>query len=193
MKNKQTLLASMLLAFSFGQTANADEVILDDLIVTGSACIGVECVANLDFGFDTLQLVSPNPQISFIDTSSSSSFPTTDWTMGVSKSLSDISYFSITEVNTNAQVLKLSASPNGGVALGAGSELVNNAVSVGAEGNERRITHVADGVNPTDAVNVRQLEQLQGQFDPQVAALQSQMADVVSQIEALTTRLDDLQ
>lgn len=113
--------------------------------------------------------------------------------MGVVKSLSDVSFFAITESETNAQVLKLSASENGGVALGAGSEFVNNAVSVGAQGAERRITHVADGVNPTDAANVRQLAQLTSQFDPQVVELQNQMADVVSRIEALTTRLDDLQ
>lgn len=72
MKNKQTLLASMLLAIAVGQSAIADEVVQDDLIVTGSACIGIECTAVVDFGFDTLQIVSPNPQINFIDTSSAS-------------------------------------------------------------------------------------------------------------------------
>ena len=44
------------------------------------------------------------------------------------------------------------------VALGQGS-IANlpNTVSVGAPGAERRITNVAAGVNPTDAVNVSQL------------------------------------
>lgn len=33
----------------------------------------------------------------------------------------------------------------------------SNVVSVGSSGNERRVTNVADGIRPTDAVNVRQL------------------------------------
>jgi autotransporter adhesin len=48
------------------------------------------------------------------------------------------------------------------VALGAGSVASQaNTVSIGTPGNERRITNVAPGVNPTDAVNVSQLEGLQ--------------------------------
>ncbi|HDR9511021.1 hypothetical protein C5615_32210 [Burkholderia cepacia] len=38
-----------------------------------------------------------------------------------------------------------------------------NTVSVGSVGNERRIVNVADGVAPTDAVNKRQLDAVQGQ------------------------------
>ena len=51
------------------------------------------------------------------------------------------------------------ATAAGSVALGQGS-IANlpNTVSVGAPGAERRITNVAPGVNPTDAVNVGQLE-----------------------------------
>ena len=33
----------------------ADNVILDDLIVDGSACIGFDCVNGESFGFDTLR------------------------------------------------------------------------------------------------------------------------------------------
>ena len=50
------------------------------------------------------------------------------------------------------------ANGNNSVALGAGSMAnQDNTVSVGSPGNERRITNVAPGVNPTDAVNVSQL------------------------------------
>ena len=50
------------------------------------------------------------------------------------------------------------------VALGANS-IANqpNTVSVGAPGAERRITNVALGIAPTDAVNVSQLQGLQSQ------------------------------
>jgi autotransporter adhesin len=52
----------------------------------------------------------------------------------------------------------VAAGPGGATAIGVGSELpTDHALSVGAAGNERRITHVADGVNGTDAVNFNQL------------------------------------
>jgi autotransporter adhesin len=44
------------------------------------------------------------------------------------------------------------------VAIGAGSiASAPNTVSFGTPGNERRLTNVAPGVNPTDAVNLNQL------------------------------------
>jgi autotransporter adhesin len=54
------------------------------------------------------------------------------------------------------------ASAAGAVALGANSVADQaNTVSVGAPGSERRITNVAAGVNPTDAVNMSQLNAVQ--------------------------------
>ncbi|RFU45811.1 YadA-like family protein [Paraburkholderia sp. DHOC27] len=51
------------------------------------------------------------------------------------------------------------ASGDNSVALGAGSVADQaNTVSVGSQGNERRITNVADGQAPTDAVNMRQFQ-----------------------------------
>ncbi|HYS66452.1 MAG TPA: YadA-like family protein, partial [Paraburkholderia sp.] len=45
------------------------------------------------------------------------------------------------------------------VAIGSGSVADQaNTVSVGSQGNERRITNVADGKAPTDAVNMRQFQ-----------------------------------
>ncbi|NQZ10307.1 MAG: hypothetical protein HRT35_24405 [Algicola sp.] len=83
MKNTQkSVLACALLALSLSQASIADEVIQDDLVVVGSVCIGPECVINEEFGFDTLQLKSANPQINFVDTSASADFPVNDWQMG---------------------------------------------------------------------------------------------------------------
>ncbi|MGR9098970.1 MAG: hypothetical protein ACU826_00230 [Gammaproteobacteria bacterium] len=59
--------------------ALADQVILDDLIVDGSACIGFDCVNGENFGFDTIRLKENNTRIKFDDTSNSGSFPNTDW------------------------------------------------------------------------------------------------------------------
>ena len=58
------------------------------------------------------------------------------------------------------------ATGNRAVALGAYSVADQpNTVSVGSAGNERRITNVAPGVNPTDAVNISQLGGLQQQVN----------------------------
>ena len=60
-----------------------------------------------------------------------------------------------TAVGQNARV---TAGAAGSVALGSNSVATEpNTVSVGSPGSERRITNVADGVNPTDAVNMNQL------------------------------------
>jgi len=60
-------------------TALADQVISDDLIVDGSACIGLDCVNGESFGFDTLRLKENNLRIRAQDTSASASFPSNDW------------------------------------------------------------------------------------------------------------------
>lgn len=57
----------------------SDQQILDDLIVDGSACVGLDCVNGESFGFDTLRLKENNLRINFQDTSNSGSFPTNDW------------------------------------------------------------------------------------------------------------------
>ena len=75
-----SLLLSMLAVTSVVQ---ADQQIQDDLVVTGSICVGFDCVNDEAFNFDTLRLKENNLRIKFIDTSSSSSFPTGDWQITV--------------------------------------------------------------------------------------------------------------
>jgi hypothetical protein len=176
----------------FSLHAAADHLIYDDLIVNESICVGLECVNGEEFDFDTLKLKSDDPRIRFYDTSNSAAFPTTDWTMGVAKN-ADSSYFYVNDAAAGMSVLKLSAAESGGVALGAGAELEDSAVSVGAAGAERRIMHVADGIEPTDAVNVGQLEKFQSDIDPRLADLATQMADILTRIESLAARLENLE
>ncbi|MBE7213925.1 hypothetical protein MK852_06725 [Shewanella benthica] len=70
---------SLAIAMTMTTSAQADQVILDDLIVDGSTCIGMDCVNGESFGFDTIRLKENNLRIRFVDTSSSSSFPSNDW------------------------------------------------------------------------------------------------------------------
>jgi hypothetical protein len=58
--------------------ATRDQVIPDDLIVQGSACVGFDCVNGESFGFDTIRLKENNLRIQFNDTSVGS-FPTGNW------------------------------------------------------------------------------------------------------------------
>jgi hypothetical protein len=65
-----------------------DQVIADDLIVQGSACVGLDCVNNESFSFDTIRLKENNTRISFNDTSTGAGFPTNDWTIRANSSSS---------------------------------------------------------------------------------------------------------
>ncbi|NJL29531.1 MAG: tail fiber domain-containing protein, partial [Thermoanaerobaculia bacterium] len=81
-----------------------DQVIADDLIVQGSACVGQDCVNNESFGFDTIRLKENNTRIKFDDTSSSGSFPNVDWQLTANDSANGGSNkFSIEDV-TNGRV-----------------------------------------------------------------------------------------
>jgi endosialidase-like protein len=81
-----------------------DEVINDDLIVQGSACIGLDCVNNENFGFDTIRLKENNTRIKFDDTSVSAGFPANDWQLTANDSASGgASKFSIEDI-TGAKV-----------------------------------------------------------------------------------------
>lgn len=58
--------------------AKPDDVIPDDLIVQGSACVGLDCVSGEVFGFDTIRLKENNTRIQFDDTSAAG-FPLNNW------------------------------------------------------------------------------------------------------------------
>ncbi len=65
-----------------------DQVIPDDLIVQGSACVGLDCVNNESFGFDTIRVKENNTRIQFDDTSTSAGFPTNNWQIRANDSAS---------------------------------------------------------------------------------------------------------
>ena len=76
-----------------------DQVIPDDLIVQGSLCVGLDCVNNESFGFDTIRLKENNTRIKFDDTSVSAGFPANDWQLTANDSASGgSSKFSIEDI-----------------------------------------------------------------------------------------------
>jgi hypothetical protein len=68
--------------------AKPDDVIPDDLIVQGSACVGLDCVNGEVFGFDTIRLKENNDRIQFDDTSTAAGFPTNNWQIRANSSAS---------------------------------------------------------------------------------------------------------
>src|SRR5262245_3337333 len=76
-----------------------DQVIPDDLIVQGSLCVGLDCVNNESFGFDTIRLKENNTRIKFDDTSTAAGFPANDWQLTANDSASGgSSKFSIEDI-----------------------------------------------------------------------------------------------
>ena len=89
----------------------------------------------------------------------------------------------VVAVGQNARVSRGAA---GSIALGQDSVAdAANTVSVGSAGNERRITRVAAAVDNTDAVNLRQLRQVE-------ADLRSKTADLSRRIGDVDDRLDNV-
>ena len=68
--------------------AKPDDVIPDDLIVQGSACVGLDCVNGEVFGFDTIRLKENNDRIQFDDTSTTAGFATNNWQIRANDSAS---------------------------------------------------------------------------------------------------------
>lgn len=193
----KTLSLCILASFAQAPVALADQVVSDDQIVNGSVCIGIECVDPEAFGFDTLRLKADDPQIGFLDTSLTTGFPTNDWAMGITDNAgSGPAQFFIKDVSNAATVLLLEAGTTGGVAIGSNSTLVNNAVSFGSVGIERRISNVASGIADTDAVNVAQFTAFKAQIPQattdEISVLDASLSQANSRIDALNVRVQEL-
>lgn len=127
--SKRLLIAIILLLSVL--PAAADQVILDDLVVDGSACIGFDCVNGEDFGFDTLILKENNLRVYFQDTSSTSAFPSTDWRITVNDSANGgKNHFSVSDVSSGITPLTILGG-SGAIGLGTASPEMNLHVSVG--------------------------------------------------------------
>lgn len=123
----------------------ADQVILDDLIVDGSACIGMDCINGENFGFDTIRLKENNLRIKFEDTSNSAGFPSTDWQLVANDSASGgLNHFSIEDVTGGRVPFKVEGgSPTSSI-------YVDSTGNVGFGTNAPVVqVHVKDGNTPT--------------------------------------------
>ncbi len=142
MNSTKTLIASLILlplVSTYG-----DNVILDDLIVDGSACVGSDCANGENFGFDTLRLKENNLRIKFEDTSSSGSFPSNDWQLTANDSGNGgANKFSIDDVDGGKTPFTIEAgSPNNLLYVDS-----TGRVGIG-KANPSVLLHTVDGNTP---------------------------------------------
>jgi hypothetical protein len=82
----------------------------DDVIVTGSLCVGFDCADGESFGFDTIILKEHNLRIYFNDTSYTASYPTNSWRITINDSTNGgASYFSVDDVDEGTSIFKIEA------------------------------------------------------------------------------------
>lgn len=137
-------LALLVGAALFPGSAAADFVIADDLIVQGSTCIGLDCVNNESFGFDTVILKENNLRIFFNDTSVSGGFPANKWRITVNSNASGgASFFALDDVTGAKQPFRIDAGARGN------SVFVNSSGNVGfGTATPVLVTHARNGNTP---------------------------------------------
>lgn len=105
-----------------------DQLINDDLIVTGSVGVGFDMTIDYDFGYNTFVLKENNLRMLFDDTSSSGTFPSNDWAIELNSTVDGgENYFAIQDATAARYPFKIMAgarnnslyiSNNGKIGLG---------------------------------------------------------------------------
>lgn len=91
-------------------SAPMDVLHYDDVIITGSLCVGFDCQDGESFGFDTIILKEHNLRIYFNDTSYTASYPTNSWRITINDSTNGgASYFSVDDVDDGTSIFKIEA------------------------------------------------------------------------------------
>ncbi len=92
------------------EQTNKDILHYDDVIITGSLCVGFDCADGEAFGFDTIILKEHNLRIYFNDTSYTASYPTNAWRITINDSTNGgASYFSIDDVDDGTSIFRVEA------------------------------------------------------------------------------------
>lgn len=118
-----------------------DFVIADDLIVQGSACVGLDCVNGEAFNFDTIRMKENNTRLQYDDTSVSAGFATNNWQIRANSSASGGGSFLaivdqgatgnsetgtiVFEVDAGAPANSLRVSSTGNVGIGTGTPVLD--------------------------------------------------------------------
>jgi hypothetical protein len=142
-----------------------DQVIPDDLIVQGSACVGLDCVNGESFGTDTIRVKENNVRIQFDDTSVSAGFATNNWQLRANDQASGgASFFGIVDQGATAN----SETGTIVVAVDAGAQANSLRVGSNSKVGLRTATPVLDmHANTTDTPAIRLEQNNAGGFTAQ--------------------------
>lgn len=142
-----------------------DVVTADDAIIQGSLCVGLDCVNNESFGFDSIRVKENNTRIQFDDTSTSAGFATNNWQLRANSSASGgEAFFGIVDQGTTGN------SETGTVVFQVNAGAPANAVRIGSNGKVgfRTAAPVLDlHMNTTDTPAVRFEQNNTGGFTAQ--------------------------
>ena len=122
-----------------------DQVIGDDLIVSMSICVGMDCNNGESFGFDTIKLKENNLRIKFDDTSNSGSFPNFDWQLTANESDNGgANKFSIDDITSGRTPFTIEGTaPSNSLYVDDGGRIGLGTMTPSVE------IHVKDGDTPT--------------------------------------------
>ena len=132
---------------NLAEGANKAQVFATDLIVEGSACVGIDCTTTESFGFDTLRLKENNLRIKFEDTSASANFPGNDWQLTANDSSNGgAERFSIEDTTNNKNIFTVEANaPNNSLYVDS-----SGSIGFGTNNPNAQIKlHAVDGNSPT--------------------------------------------
>ena len=127
------------------ENADKAQVFTTDLIVEGSACIGVDCESSESFSFDTIRLKENNLRIKFQDTSNANgNFPSVDWELLANESNNGgANKFSILDTTNSKTIFTLEANaPSNSLYVDSDGQ-----VGVGTS-SPAMMLHVQDGDGP---------------------------------------------
>lgn len=70
------------------------------MAIVGRPCVGIDCVADLELGYDTIMLYESSAWLSFIDTSTSPGFPSNDGRlMATDVAIDGLDFFSTGDID----------------------------------------------------------------------------------------------
>ena len=105
------LLGGSFMAMHLSENAGQVQDVLhyDDVIITGSLCVGFDCIDGESFGYCTHKLKENNLQLCFEDTSADT-FPTNDWKIQINDTTSGgANYFTIWDVDGGVRPFTIEA------------------------------------------------------------------------------------
>lgn len=122
-----------------------NDVIIGDLTVRDSLCVGFDCLDAESFGSDTLRLKENNLRLHFEDTSTTTGFAGNDWTLVANEEGSGgANMFAIQDRSAGRNLMTLTAGAP------ANSLFMNNAGNIGlGTASPALELHVADGDSPS--------------------------------------------